>query len=387
MNLFNYLMNKKGKKLVDNDHMLEYLLNKGTTPEKEATGTNINITDVTKEKIIKLTLDKESTQDGTPSPENPVEVKTVKGYRNLFDKDNLTYLDNAYVSSNGVIGSDNRYALIYTYLKSGSYTISNLNMSPFQWVLSDIDSVPTLQSQANPRYVVNDVQQVNYTLNNDGYILIRVIKDTFSIQELANKLQIVEGTEELPYVSYGNNWVYTAVSNGTDTNYYTIPLNNNEITGIGNYKDELIVDRNGKCWLNKKCGKFILNGNETNWFKSSVTTLDRFIYGLRASDKIFKIDTNSLSNYFSYGTLDQTGTTIGKWTNNGNSQYVFSFSTYGTTTLEQFKEWLSNHNIILYQPLATEDLIDLNYTVDIRLFNGVNNISNSDDMNMTLIYK
>ena len=31
MNLFNYLMNKNNKELVDNNHMLEYLLGKETS--------------------------------------------------------------------------------------------------------------------------------------------------------------------------------------------------------------------------------------------------------------------------------------------------------------------------------------------------------------------
>ena len=54
--------------------------------------------------------------------------------------------------------------------------------------------------------------------------------------------------------------------------------------------------------------------------------------------------------------------------------------------VNDFKSMLSNNNLVIYYPLVTPELIDLNYTVDLTLFEGVNNISNSDDMYMVLKY-
>lgn len=257
MNLFNYLMNKNGKNLVDNEHMLEYLLNKSGT-EKEVSGTEINITDVTKTKIIKLTLDKESSQDGTPTPENPIEVNTVK--------------DNVEIT----------------------------------------------------------------------------------------------------------------ITNGTNTRNYTIPLGNNEIAGIGDYKDELIVDSNGHCWLNKKINKLILTGQE-NWARIVVPDTNyRAFYITRPSNSLSR--SPRISNYFKsgyYGSVDNsiwidaTNIVIGRVL--VNNVYI--------TEISDFKTLLQNLNTVeVYYVLDTPQLINLNYDINIRLFKGVNNITNSEDMTMTLKY-
>lgn len=264
MNIFNYLMNKNNKNLVDNDHMLEYLLNKSGT-EKEVSGTEINITDVTKEKIVKLTLDKESTQTGTPTPENPVEVKTVK--------------DNVKIT----------------------------------------------------------------------------------------------------------------ITDGTNIRNYTIPLGNNEIVGIGNYKDELIIDKKGHCWLNKKTSKYVFSGTEG--FGRQYNTSNRS--GFYTSSDLFtdiKPYTNPnevcpvLTTKFVATTLNATWIpgNVAQVNYAGSDKRLYFF-------LEANKEVVDLRNTLTNQPvyyaLETPQLIDLNYTVDIRLFKGVNNITNSDDMNMTLIYK
>ena len=52
------------------------------------------------------------------------------------------------------------------------------------------------------------------------------------------------------------------------------------------------------------------------------------------------------------------------------------------TSVSNFKAWLSEHNTNVYYILATENLIDLNYTVDIKLFKGDNAITNSEDAYM-----
>ena len=59
MNLFNYLMAKKGHNTSVRDDLFAYLLGKRTPKEvKTATGTTISITDATREKIVSLTLSK-----------------------------------------------------------------------------------------------------------------------------------------------------------------------------------------------------------------------------------------------------------------------------------------------------------------------------------------
>ena len=379
MNLFNYLMNKNDKEIVDNNHLLEYLLNAGKLTS--ITGTELNII-AKKRKINELIMTKESTQEGSPTPENPVEVNTVKGYRNLLD---INDSESGGIDSTGNL-IDNSYswrATDFIEVKPNQkYTFINnegLLIRFYQYDTSKNFISPRIESAiSNKEFTITTGATTKYLkwtiYNTNSITLTKTIVENYD-------LQITESNGKLPYVPYGTNWIYTKVSNGTDTNYYTIPLNGNEIAGIGDYKDELIVDSKGKCWLNKKIGKAILDGSE-NWTdRPNYTYGDRFVF---ESTIIPMQIVNGFSNYFI--TTNYLSVNYPRLILNNGQQIVINFSDKGTTTLSQFKTWLSTHNTDVYYVLATEQLIDLNYTTDIRLFKGVNNITNSDDMTMVLKY-
>lgn len=130
----------------------------------------------------------------------------------------------------------------------------------------------------------------------------------------------------LPNIDYPTNInviktsVEITISDETNTNTETIPLGNNEIVGIGNNKDELIIDKIGHCYLNKKTAKIDSYNGET-------------------------ITTDYMSTT---GGLD-TGATV-------------------------------------YYVLDTPQLIDLNYTADLTLYEGNNTITNSENMDMEIKY-
>ena len=169
------------------------------------------------------------------------------------------------------------------------------------------------------------------------------------------------------------------LTNGTDTKTLSIPLGNNEICGIGDYKDELFIDKLGHCYLKKKVGKAIFNGEETSWVKLNVTTADKY----RINTSLYTANVNSLCNYFVY---QSSSNNVGKWYNNVGTQLIFVFAEYNTTTLDDWIDWLELHNVICYQPLQTEEVIDLNYTVDMRLLSGTNTITNSENADMVIQY-
>ena len=162
-----------------------------------------------------------------------------------------------------------------------------------------------------------------------------------------------------------------------------IPLNNNEIVGIGDYKDELLVDKSGHVFINKKCGKKVLTGsNAEGW-----TTESDGYYGTRneyfADRKLFTASNQGLiSNYFK---VALSGNNTIRW--RGSNEYNAMIRYNDMTSLENFKTWLSTHNTTVYYVLAQENLIDLQTTVDLKLFKGVNNVSNSEDAYMTIEYR
>ena len=513
MNLFNYLMAKKGHNTSVRDDLLAYLLGKRTPKEvKTASGTTISISDATREKIISLTLDKESSQDGTPTPENPVEVKTVKGYRNLLnwelpynvqsagniilnnvpqieigksycfvgkcsDGTILSYANCScvwYTGSTQILNKapNNTFEGIdvssatgfYIYVTSaivgktisefmlveGTYNnIKNLSYVPYgtNWIFTTIFGKNLLPNELTSQTMGN----ITYTRNSDGSITITGSKtgtsETYTTiaQKTGIKLGLKENTNYYlsnygndtnhyfsiqVYEYYDNNWhsvsgtynsyqvqfsitdpnhtiwvrlrttttfsninltIYPMVrlASITDNTYepykksiITIPLNDNEIAGKGDYQNEYIIDKNGHCWLNKKTGKVVLDGSEnitvdpngTNSYFVPITNL-KFDYSL----------INVISNYFKGVSFENR---VSSGDNICYPQQTANITIRNTTfeSVNDFKTWLSTHNTKVYYVLATPQLIDLNYTVDLTLFEGINNISNSEDMDMVLKY-
>ena len=122
--------------------------------------------------------------------------------KQLFDKSSFNYLDNANVSSSSVINIENNFALIYINLPSGTYTISN-DIISYQWLISDCNEVPAIGVSTSPRQVTTDTS-VTYTMNSSSYLLIRVAKNTVSITDFVNKLQIEQGSTATSYEPYTN---------------------------------------------------------------------------------------------------------------------------------------------------------------------------------------
>lgn len=389
MDLFTYLLGKKGKNsLVHKGDLFAYLLgSKNQREVKTVSGTTINITDAINKKIESLLMTKESTQDGTPTPESPVEVKTVKGSidvkvigKNLFNQ-NDTYLkrnnnvsvsfnNNKITISNSVSTGNTGIAYFIPVEIGKSITISYSDISTESTnnriQCAFYDEPLTELPNVGLGTAINTTDKYLTATVTKAYLMVLIRVDNSSSYVLTDLM-----------VSYENDRVYELYKQ----RIVNIPLGNNEVAGIGDYKDELLVDNKGHCYINKKVGKVVLNGTES-LRKASATDIDRFIWDIPEQQRLWIVDTNSLSNYFEY----YTGNRIGSWRNNAGTQLVFNFSTGGTTTLNDFKTWLGTNNVVCYQPLVTPQLIDLNTTVDIKLFAGTNNISNSDNMYMVLKY-
>lgn len=209
-----------------------------------------------------------------------------------------------------------------------------------------------------------DVGQTYTTESGTKYLTFRPYSTT---TDLTLKAQIEKSSTPTTYEAYKENIV-------------TIPLNNNEICGIGDYKDELIVDKNGHCWLNKKTNKVVLDGTE-NWSYSSTNT--RF-YIIDLSSKPIVSQIYVFSNYYVSGNTITKNNCIETYSAGTLKEILISDNRYSTTN--DFKSWLSTHNTTVYYVLATPQLIDLQYDVDLTLFEGTNYISNSEDMDMEIKY-
>jgi hypothetical protein len=135
-------------------------------------------------------------------------------------------------------------------------------------------------------------------------------------------------------------------------------------------------------------GKVVLNGSENNWAYVSDSNLP-FRYSIQTNI----IQTTSttelpklLSNYYTIYSWSVALTKDYSMTL-GNNTNTLCIRNKDISTLENFKTWLSTHNTEVYYVLETPEPIDLQTTVDLKLFKGVNNVSNSEDGYMTIEYR
>ena len=298
-----------------------------------------------------------------PHGNNYVDVK-VTG-KNLFNKDNISL---GYVNADGTLSSDNVY-------KTSDFISIQPNTAYYK----------TNTASPRTKYYDSNKQPLNtttyqdisiggsagtFTTPNNARYLRFSFPSTGSAAVDVNSIMINEGSTAAPYEPYQESIV-------------PIALNGNFIGGKDNYLDELIVDKFGKCYLGKRFIKLLFNG-QGNWSTRKIRENTQTLYEI------------GVTQYNLYSTSSVALGLCNKYIKsiefmNNNTFRVMSGNTLGIRndtigSLADFKNDLDNKNLIVYYPLAQEDLIDLNYTIDLKTFKGVSNITNSENANMKIRY-
>lgn len=410
MDLFTYLLKSKGKNSYPHkSDLFAYLLGSGYPSEKTASGTEIEI-EAKKTKLLELTLDKESTQETT----------TGKNYFNIPSvsiSPSFPYITYDKIDENNISITTTNSSTTYRYIQitdveveqnttyyfKANFTNTNENITDLWVGVSDENVTEIL---LNSRYSNGTVKSFNTGDNTKIQIWLYVNGSTAGENTATwSNIQLTKANNDSyePYtggipapnpsfpmeVNTIKTNVNVVISDGTNSKTATIPLGNNEICGIGDYKDELIVDKTGHCYLNKKINKVILNGSE-EWrrtyvsnsgsyaFWSLYTTLDIPIgkYGTKLCDS------------FTYQEELWSNSTPNHLAENSTSSLSLLFNVDNTiaTTTDDWESWLSLHNTTVYYQLETPQLIDLNYIVDLTLYKGTNIITNNKNANMTIKY-
>ena len=175
------------------------------------------------------------------------------------------------------------------------------------------------------------------------------------------------------------------ITDGVNTVNKQIPLNDNFIGGIGDYKDILTIDETGSIILVKNIGKVVLNGSES-WTTTSATG----VFWVTNNDYLHISNTiMCLSNrYEAHNQIAGAGELTKDYevgfniSTSYNRLYIKNKDCADTTALTTE---LSSHNTNVYYVLATPTTVDLG-SIDISLFKGTNIITNSDNCNMTIKY-
>lgn len=171
-----------------------------------AEGTSINVQDASN-LPAKLEVSGGVRQDGTPTPDSPVEVEAVGDNVNLFDKDNADK-KNIYInySTKKIITSGNATSIILKCLPNKTYTISRTKILASDFVVGVSNEYPenntTLTSNVNGNGKLN----VSITTSDsDNYLIVycRWGNIEYTIDEILNTIKIEEGSVATSYSPYG----------------------------------------------------------------------------------------------------------------------------------------------------------------------------------------
>lgn len=445
MDLFKYLMSKKGNNITINDDLFSYLLGKahGGGNIKTLSGTTIYIPDA--KKLVSFMMTKESTQATSILPSGYTQVDYiessgtqyidtgVKLQPDLFfditlQHDNLGGMYGRYTNNNRVISqvyTDVVNKLSFQYgnsstsmnyiLQNNLYDKYNIKVKDYKMYLNEVqvaeNSNAILVNSEDDFYLFRQSSiygkgkifyaklYVGNTLVRDFIPCYRNSDNEVGLYDLVNDVFYAnQGTDDFTYgkvvtipnpdypqeINVVTGDVNVSITNGVDTNVYTVPLGNNELAGIGDYKDELLVDKTGHVWLNKKTRKISLaiadmnnNENYPGWIN---------VPNLR--DDFPNVPGASLANYADYLSNIERSTNTGIKINTAynNSILYLQKELFDNRTQTDWKTEFPDLIFEVIYNLPTPELIDLNTTVNIKLFKGANTVTNSEDGYMTIQY-
>lgn len=297
-------------------------------------------------------------------PYEHTEISAEVTGKNLFDLE-------SFMSSRGVI---------YTKNSDGSFLVNtggSSHSNPYQFSETDIDvslsglitlgtaTYARIQLLNNNNDVISEITSSRPTILNKKACKICfnwTKQGTFTLKDV----MLEKGTVATDYEEYKSNSL-------------AIDLQGNELCSLPNgTKDEVNIV-NGEALLNKKIKKAVFDGSDDEAW-SMETDTHRFSIALY--DGINKNQRYPIiSNYFKYSADTNN---IGVGFVYGNRLYLYPDTSI--TTADEFKTWLSTHNVEVLYELAEPETINLGTVEMPHTYDGISNITNSADTEMTVKY-
>lgn len=380
--------------------------------KKVVTGKTINLLNATNRELAKLTFDGRSTQEGTPTPDNPIEIKSIEGivqYKqvgdNIFNKNNVSFTLKAKkdVLDTGVrvtvsVAGNYRYVAIKlggSELLGKKITIQT-KITPSANNEGQLSLFYGTSTSLNSKYRIVDVNTTNPT---NAYIL-NTFPDNFDTIWCCFYGNLTGIGNVGDYVDYTDMMIVMGDSIADGYKPYqetilNINLQGNKLCSLSNgVKDELVVE-NGRAKIIKNVQEDLLDGVNKKFTRIDLRGDKTFLICNYANTNI-KIATSEnevipLSNKFRSTSIYNTwnGVVIYGISQSNNGHYLqFSFpkTISADLTLDGLNAWLVNNNTKFQYQLETPQIIDLGEVTQPKTFEGVNNISNSEDTNMSVEY-
>ena len=324
-----------------------------TTPEyRSATGKSVTTTDAANVPLHTLTVDGESVQDGTPTPDAPVDVQVVQGVNLLNPNSTEPIFVNANNGSISVLTGGYSYVIPCEASTTYTFARKTAGTDP-RYIISETAVYPAIGGTATVLNNQTVLAQTFATTASAKYLILFVNRYTGGEGE---EYQLVKGSTALPYMPYGSIGLKV---NDTIT---PIGMNGNVLASLPDgTKDVLTVDSVGHVVLEK----------HTKYRQ------------LRTTDTINLYTWNNKNGVFVPNFMDVNGSRLSGLCNvatcvtDSGSAYPYPIAWLGVasnalfligilddlsiSTVDEFKTWLADHQVYVYYPLTTPQTIDLGY--------------------------
>lgn len=336
-----------------------------------ANGTTINVTDAL-EYPTKIELEGKSIQNADPTLSNPVDIINIRGI-NMFNKDDI---EQGYrLDSSGNLYHENGYNTS-KFIKIEPNTDYCRNVNIIQ-----LESVCTYDKNKN---FIRRIQTGNTFTTAENEVFIR----TTASDEHLDSMQVEKGTTSHSYVPYNSIQFKIENSDGTSARVLNVDLQGNELCST---KDKSICDKlvieNGKAKIIKNIRHLslkIADMNNANDYP-----------GWKGQTQLKADYPNLNGGMYNYGIPYMTN--IGIQGTSGNYFVAINTNTDGVIwlskggfgndfTQEYWKENYPDLTVELYYALSTPKIIDLGNIGQFKTFDGINKITNSENVSMDISY-
>lgn len=163
------------------------------------------------------------------------------------------------------------------------------------------------------------------------------------------------------------------ISDGVDSEDYTISLGTIELCKIGTYQD--YIYKNGDDWyVHKEIGKETYNGSESWQYVS--TSAYQFRHTISMALSPLAVDQNTpplvfVNSYVAVSWNSGISDRPDYCVSNGSSNNVLVIRNVDYTTIDGFKAFLNSNNIVVYYPLGTQTDTQITDTTLITQLNSI----------------
>ena len=304
-----------------------------------------------------------------------ISTQQTRSGKNLFDKNNINADKGVATSTGGLYASTTTFATTYIEIEQGDYVVNAYS--------STVNRVYGAIYDNNKQYlgeISTNAGVKTFTINNENAKYIRLT----CLNEYLETYQIERGTVPTPYEPYGimpspdypseiiNKYPAGTYKTIIENKPYVINLDD-DLKSVGDVSDKLWIDnKNIIAKVRKNIGKIVLNGSE-NWQMSYGTGL------FDMQDYFQGFINEGISNRFKYNPIQSginAGTVDGEFAlqRHANRKTTNLFMKYlSCNNVNEFKQWLSKNNVIIYYIL--KDYVDTDIAITEGNILTINNVS------------